>query len=181
MARTAKRSAVNLTMTVEELTAELAQEHEEWLSRKPQTVYDLVKQIHEPLLKMKQDGRTDSEICDMLTKRGIDISAGTFSTYMKRIAREARDSSRPRQARKPKPDAVLLSVTDAASNSDSAGAADDSRVRPKPSSDSGDDSRASKPARPTSDSALLAATSPANAASPSMSGFTSRKPPALDA
>lgn len=181
MARTAKRSAVNLTMTVEELTADLAQEHEEWLSRKPQTVYDLVKQIHEPLLRMKQDGRTDSEICDMLTKRGIDISAGTFATYMKRIAKEARGSSRPRQARKPKPDAMLLSATDAASNSDSAGATaalrspDDSRVRPKPSSDSGDDSRTSKPTRPTSDSA------PANAASPSMSGFTSRKPPALDA
>ncbi|GAJ28320.1 hypothetical protein [Acidomonas methanolica] len=169
MARTTKRSAVNLTMTVEELTAELAQEHEEWLSRKPQTVYDLVKQIYEPLLKMKQDGRTDSEICDMLTKRGIDISAGTFATYMKRIAKETRGSSRPRQARKPKPDAI------AASNSDMAGNPNDSRVRPKPSSDSGDDSRASKSARPTSDSA------PAKAASPSMDGFSSRPPPAFDA
>lgn len=163
MARTTKRSAVNLTMTVEELTADLAQEHEEWLSRKPQTVYDLVKQIHEPLLKMKQDGRTDSEICEMLTKRGIDISAGTFATYMKRIAKETRGSSRPRQARKPKPD------------SDTAGNPNDSRVRPKPSSDSGDDSRASKSARPTSDSA------PAKAASPSMDGFSSRPPPAFDA
>lgn len=175
MARTTKRSAVNLTMTVEELTTELAKEHEEWLSRKPQTVYDLVKQIHEPLLRMKQDGRTDSEICDMLTKRGIDISAGTFATYMKRIAKETRGSSRPRQARKPKPDAMLLSATDAASNSDTAGNPNDSRVRPKPSSDSGDDSRTSKPARPTSDSA------PAKTASPSMDGFSSRPPPAFDA
>lgn len=149
MARAAKRSSVNLTMTVEELTADLAKEHEEWLSRKPQTVYDLVKQIHEPLLKMKQDGRTDSEICEMLTKRGIDISAGTFATYMKRIAKELRGGSRSRPARKPKP------------GSDTSGATDDSR--------------ASKPVRPTSDSA------PANAASPSMAGFTSRKPPALDA
>ncbi|MFT9015116.1 MAG: hypothetical protein ABF990_05185 [Acetobacter sp.] len=175
MARTTKRSAVNLTMTVEELTAELAQEHEEWLSRKPQTVYDLVKQIHEPLLRMKQDGRTDSEICDMLTRRGIDISAGTFATYMKRIAKEARDSNRPRPSRKPKPDAI------AASNSDMAGATaalrspDDSRVRPKSPSDSGDDSRTSKPARPPSDSA------PEKTASPSMDGFSSRPPPAFDA
>lgn len=175
MARTTKRSAVNLTMTVEELTAELAQEHEEWLSRKPQTVYDLVKQIHEPLLKMKQDGRTDSEICDMLTKRGIDISAGTFATYMKRIAKETRGSTRPRQARKPKPDSDMAGATAALRSPD------DSRVQSKPSSDSGDDSRTSKPARPPSDSALLAATSPANTASPSMAGFTSRKPPALDA
>jgi hypothetical protein len=181
MARTTKRSAVNLTMTVEELTAELAQEHEEWLSRKPQTVYDLVKQIHEPLLKMKQDGRTDSEICEMLTKRGIDISAGTFATYMKRIAKETRGGSRPRTARKPKPDAMSLSATDAASNSDMAGATaalrspDDSRVRPKSPSDSGDDSRTSKPARPPSDSA------PEKTASPSMDGFSSRPPPAFDA
>jgi hypothetical protein len=163
MARTAKRSSVNLTMTVEELTADLAQEHEEWLSRKPQTVYDLVKQIHEPLLRMKQDGRTDSQICEMLTKRGIDISAGTFSTYMKRIARETRGGSRPRPARKPKPD------------SDLAGATDDSRVRPKSPSDSGTDSRTSKPEHPTSDSA------PAKTASPSMEGFSSRPPPAFDA
>jgi hypothetical protein len=181
MARTAKRSAVNLTMTVEELTADLAQEHEEWLSRKPQTVYDLVKQIHEPLLRMKQDGRTDSEICDMLTKRGIDISAGTFATYMKRIAKETRGSTRPRQARiaasnrKPKPDSDLAGATVALRSPD------DSRVQSKPSSDSGDDSRASKPARPTSDSALLAATSPAKTASPSMDGFSSRPPPAFDA
>lgn len=181
MARTTKRSAVNLTMTVEELTADLAQEHEEWLSRKPQTVYDLVKQIHEPLLKMKQDGRTDSEICDMLTKRGIDISAGTFATYMKRIAKEACGGTRPRPVRKPKPDSDTAGATAALRSPD------DSRVRPKSPSDSSDDSRTSKllaatvPARPTSDSASLAATSPANAASPSMSGFTSRKPPALDA
>lgn len=161
MAKTARRSAVNLTMSVEELTADLAREHDEWMSRKPQTVYDLVKQIHEPLLKMKADGRTDSEICDMLTKRGIDISAGTFATYMKRIAKETRGgaSRRPTRTaasnriaasnRKPKPDVI------AASNSD--------------------DSRASKPARPEHDSA------PASSASPSMSGFTSRKPPSLDA
>jgi hypothetical protein len=169
MARTAKRSAVNLTMTVEELTADLAQEHEEWLSRKPQTVYDLVKQIHEPLLRMKQDGRTDSEICDMLTKRGIDISAGTFATYMKRIAREVRGSARPRQARKPKPDSDTVGATAARRSPD------DSRVRSQPSSDSGTDSGTQIASRPTADSA------PANAASPSMSGFTSRKPPALDA
>ena len=175
MARTTKRSAVNLTMTVEELTADLAQEHEEWLSRKPQTVYDLVKQIHEPLLKMKQDGRTDSEICDMLTKRGIDISAGTFATYMKRIARDVRDSTRPRQARiaasnrKPKPDSDTVGATAARRSPD------DSRVRSQPSSDSGTDSGTQIASRPTADSA------PANAASPSMSGFTSRKPPALDA
>ena len=181
MARTAKRSAVNLTMTVEELTAELAQEHEEWLSRKPQTVYDLIKQIHEPLLRMKQDGRTDSEICDMLTKRGIDISAGTFATYMKRIAKETRGSTRPRQARiaasnrKPKPDSDMAGATAALRSPD------DSRVQSKPSSDSiaasnsGTDSGAQTASRPPSDSAT------ANAASPSMAGFTSRKPPALDA
>lgn len=57
MAKTTRRSAVNLTMSVEELTADLMQSRR-WLSRKPQTVYDLVKQIHEPLLKMKQDSRT---------------------------------------------------------------------------------------------------------------------------
>lgn len=169
MAQTTRRSAVNLTMSVEELTADLAREHDEWLSRKPQTVYDLVKQIHEPLLKMKQDGRTDSEICDMLTKRGVEISAGTFATYMKRIAKETRGgaSRRPTRTaasnRKPKPD------------SNEAGDSNDSRVHPKSPSDSQVDSRTSKPARPTSDS------TPAEAASPSMSGFTSRKPPALDA
>ncbi|TWB05631.1 hypothetical protein [Gluconacetobacter diazotrophicus] len=155
MAKTTRRSVVNLTMSVEELTADLAQEHEEWLSRKPQTVYDLVKQIHEPLLKMKQDGRTDSEICDMLTKRGIEISAGTFATYMKRIAKETRGGASRRPTRKPKPDSDAAADKVAASNSNY--------------------SRTSKPARPTSDSA------PAEAASPSMSGFTSRKPPSLDA
>ncbi len=87
-------------MTVDELTADLAKEHEEWLSHKPQTVYDLVKQIYELLLKMKQDGRTDSEICYMLIKRGIDISAGTFATYMKRVSKELRGGTRPRMARK---------------------------------------------------------------------------------
>lgn len=162
MARAVKRSAVNLTMTVEELTADLAQEHEEWLSHKPQTVYDVIKQIYEPLLKMKQDGRTDSEICDMLTKRGIDISAGTFATYMKRVAKELRGGSRPRTARKPKPD------------SEGRRATPDSRVQ-NSAADSKVDSSAQQASRPKPDSA------PAQPASPSMSGFTSRKPPALDA
>ena len=162
MARAAKRSAVNLTMTVEELTADLVKEHEEWLSHKPQTVYDLIKQIYEPLLKMKQDGRTDSEICDMLTKRHVDISAGTFATYMKRIAKEMRGGTRPRTARKPKPD------------SDARRATPDSRVNTSVS-DSKEDSGAQQGSRPKPDSA------PAPSASPSMAGFTSRKPPALDA
>lgn len=162
MARAAKRSAVNLTMTVEELTADLAKEHEEWLSHKPQTVYDLIKQIYEPLLKMKQDGRTDSEICDMLTKRRVDISAGTFATYMKRIAKEMRGGTRPRTARKPKPDSEARRATP------------DSRVNTSVS-DSKEDSSAQMASRPKPDSA------PAPSASPSMAGFTSRKPPALDA
>lgn len=162
MARAAKRSAVNLTMTVEELTADLVKEHEEWLSHKPQTVYDLVKQIYEPLLKMKQDGRTDSEICDMLTKRRVDISAGTFATYMKRIAKEMRGGTRPRTARKPKPDSEARRATP------------DSRVNTSVS-DSKEDSSAQQASRPKPDSA------PASSASPSMAGFTSRKPPALDA
>lgn len=161
MARVAKRSAVNLTMTVEELTADLAKEHEEWLSHKPQTVYDLIKQIYEPLLKMKQDGRTDSEICDMLTKRHVDISAGTFATYMKRIAKELRGGSRPRKARKPKPEEVRRATPD-------------SHVQTSVS-DSKVDSSAQMASRPKPDSA------PAPSASPSMAGFTSRKPPALDA
>ena len=168
MARAVKRSAVNLTMTVEELTADLAKEHEEWLSHKPQTVYDLVKQIYEPLLKMKQDGRTDSEICDMLTKRRVDISAGTFATYMKRIAKEMRGGSRPRTARKPKPDSQGQ-VAPRASR-----ATPDSRVQ-NSTPDSKVDSSAQQASRPKPDSA------PAQSASPSMSGFTSRKPPALDA
>ncbi|WP_146855025.1 hypothetical protein [Acetobacter orientalis] len=162
MARVTKRSAVNLTMTVEELTADLAKEHEEWLSHKPQTVYDLVKQIYEPLLKMKQDGRTDSEICAMLTKRRIDISAGTFATYMKRVAKELRGGTRPRTARKPKPD------------SEGRRATPDSRVQ-NSTPDSKVDPGAQQASRPKPDSA------PAQSASPSMSGFTSRKPPALDA
>lgn len=162
MARAVKRSAVNLTMTVEELTADLAQEHEAWLSHKPQTVYDVIKQIYEPLMKMKQDGRTDSEICDMLTKRGIDISAGTFATYMKRVARELRGGSRPRTARKPKPDSQVRRATPDSRDQNST---PDSKV----------DSSAQQASRPKPDSA------PAQSASPSMSGFTSRKPPALDA
>ncbi|PAK77172.1 hypothetical protein CRM93_12775 [Acetobacter fabarum] len=149
-------------MTVEELTADLVKEHEEWLSHKPQTVYDLVKQIYEPLLKMKQDGRTDSEICDMLTKRHVDISAGTFATYMKRIAKELRGGTRPRTARKQKPDSEALRATP------------DSRVNTSVS-DSKEDSSAQMASRPKPDSA------PAPSASPSMAGFTSRKPPALDA
>lgn len=162
MTRAAKRSAVNLTMTVEELTADLAKEHEEWLSHKPQTVYDVIKQIYEPLLKMKQDGRTDSEICDMLTKRHIDISAGTFATYMKRVAKELRGGSRPRTARKTKPDSETRRATP------------DSRVNTSVS-DSKVDSGAQQEPRQKPDSA------PAPSASPSMAGFTSRKPPALDA
>lgn len=168
MARAAKRSAVNLTMTVEELTADLVKEHEEWLSHKPQTVYDLVKQIYEPLLKMKQDGRTDSEICDMLTKRGVDISAGTFATYLKRIAKEMRGGSRPRPARKPKPDSEGQVAPRATR------ATPDSRVQ-NFAADSKEDSSVQQGSRPKPDSA------PAPSASPSMAGFTSRKPPALDA
>lgn len=160
MAKTPSRSSVNLTGTVDDLILDLEKERKERAARQPATTFDVIRKAYDTLAGMKSDGWTDTEICESLKGRGVQVSAGTFATYMKRIAREKREG-KPKTGRKPKTDSTA-SRTDL----ESVRKNDSSRDRAEVRTDSG--------SRPSADIAP-------RTSAPSMAGFASRKPPALDA
>ncbi|GBQ31369.1 hypothetical protein AA12717_3741 [Gluconacetobacter sacchari DSM 12717] len=168
MSTTTKRSRHNFVGTVDDLIRELENDCKEREARNPATTFDMIRAIHPTLVGMKAKGWTDADVCDALGKRGLVISAGTFATYMKRINREQREG-RAKPGRKPKNDSRTPG------SSKPPRAAEDSPVHQKNAADDSTDSNAHSSSRPPVDSG---ATRPA---APTMMGFTSRKPPSLDA
>lgn len=163
-----KRSSVNLVGTVDDLILELENERKDRAARKPATTYDVIRAIHPTLAGMKADGWTDNEVCDVLGKRGISISSGTFATYMKRLNKERREG-KAKMSRKSRSNFGKTGPSDtprAAGGSpvhQKRGAGDSTGSIAPGSSPSPVDSGKARPAVPT------------------MKGCASRKPPSLDA
>ncbi|MBS0999551.1 hypothetical protein JK169_00735 [Acetobacter persici] len=108
MPRKDKISSVTMVGTIEDLIADLENERKERAARKPATAFGVITQIYPTLLSMKADGWSDMEICTTLKTRGITLSPGTLSTYMKKIGREKR-TIKPKPPRAPKVDSATPS------------------------------------------------------------------------
>lgn len=115
------KKPLNISGSVDDVAASLEQERAVRVARQPGSVAGWVYALYDTLIGMRNDGWSDAEICKSLTSRGIDVSLGTFSKYMRRAEAERSGSASAPSKKSP-------------SKRDS-GVARDSRIQAKNNSD----------------------------------------------